>query len=640
MQGCTPNRTRHTLAVTRILDSDNSHLVAIPCANSCFIYGLSADNNFASPNNNTTFQHLFRVAPAEGLVTCSGVMFKPSEEPILAITTVPVDGIAKVINLGLVQIKHNPISPNKFVVRTLANIPITLPSKILGNIDSANTMAFHPLQHNSIVVCPQVANGICCDIVWNEIGEYKVNNFFAGGHFPVTQILFSPTGDMLLTADTNHVVRVFSVQSSILSDKSGLQNANINYMHMLAPYSPSSGCITCMEWYVDVNGKDQIVAGHAGGSISIWSGAEKKQMIGERDEELIMYGMLTEYPSLHGHNSNHAKLIQLQVQRDDYWRTISRNGLVRTWKLRKKKEEKTAKSKKVALLEKDFTQSSLIMTPTTSNSLNDHSRIINCCKLKYGQSTPTTIKLKKKAKNIPFGRSSKTFRDPRAEEVYISEKVTRHRFSSNHFEEHSRVKEMLHHLPPFPLPTTRDILKTDTIKLNKTDFSTGKYLLGCLSLGNSYVDQYIVLTELGLSVVLCKHPSKTKKEMHFNNVIRPKEDEFGPDIRLMLHANKQQLKAWESPLQIGQRAHLRFRLPPSPSCTTIRKKPKPRKKKNQQFNNKSFNEKIYNLNTKLSTLESDLTQVRDTFTSFASHMQRDLATALTIVNQLQKEQVS
>ena len=126
-QGVTSNLTQHSLSTIPVPSSPtHTHLVAVPCANSAFIYGLNITTKTKEKPH--SFVHLFRSTPSPGLVTCSGVLFQPipasqsqsqsqtqseSFEPLLAISTVSLSqsDTGTPITIGIVQMKPNPLDP-------------------------------------------------------------------------------------------------------------------------------------------------------------------------------------------------------------------------------------------------------------------------------------------------------------------------------------------------------------------------------------------------------------------------------------------------------------------------------------------------------------------------------------------------
>jgi hypothetical protein len=119
-----------------------------------------------------------------------------------------------------------------------------------------------------------------------------------------------------------------------------------------------------MNWYVDQYGRDHVVAGHCHGCISVWSGAEKeKKNEGERegkrggDEETVMQGTLTDYPSLHGSKSSNGAVVKQVHCGLREWMTFDVRGRVRTWPLREGRTDvvertKTTKSGTLAMSQK------------------------------------------------------------------------------------------------------------------------------------------------------------------------------------------------------------------------------------------------------------------------------------------------
>ena len=483
MQGTTANNTRHTLAVTQFASSPaHTHLVAIPCANSAFVYGLNAA---ATPNMHSPFVHLFRTTPTRGLVTCSGVMFAPTddEDPLLAVVTISADDcdLGTPMHVSLVSFKCNPLEPEKVSCRNVINVQLPLNGSVPGDRESSITMAFHPTRHNIMIVCPRISDGACFHMAWNEIGEYDVASFSCEESCgPVTCCQFSPHGDILLTSDAHHVVRVWSVDVA-LTPPSGADgrstdtDVTMNFLHCLAPFSISSGHVTCMNWYVDQYGRDHVVAGHCHGCISVWSGAEKekkkkkKEEEGERggDGETVMHGTLTEYPSLHGSKSSNGAVVKQVHCGLREWMTFDVRGRVRTWPLREGRKDvvertkttttttMTTKLATLAMSQKSKSspsketwkeRSNILMTPgakllsvstppapsthssthssstpssstpssSTPSSSTDSSSTRRQQSARRRPMTPLTIKVQRRQqpKHVPFGTSSSTLRTP------------------------------------------------------------------------------------------------------------------------------------------------------------------------------------------------------------------------------------
>ena len=696
MQGTTANRTRHSLAVTSVsthAHQTHSHLLAVPCANSAIIFALhappsaptSATTSATTPATNIS--HLFRSTPQKGLVTCSGVLFQPSStqthgEPLLAITTVSTDDrdLGTPIHIGIVKIKRNPVSPDSFLMRNVANICVPPDATVLGDREASTTMAFHPVHANSLVLCPKVMTGVCYQVTWNNIGESHCQSFVApNSHGPITTVCFSPAGELFLTTDTNHVVRVFSVhENSGSKGDQGMHYNKYNYMHSLASYTPISGHVTSLQWYVDSNYRDHIVAGHHHGTVSVWSGAEQSRSgmqsgMDEEDREdredredtedtedredrdRVMYGTLTEYASLHGFN-NQSAVTCLHVQRDDTWMTMSSNGLTRTWTLCEKKMSK-ARIIEDSTSHVDATPS-LLMTPiasktsrrlrsssatATHNTSRKTTNATNATPSTTQPTTPRTVKKRQKQtpKHVPFGRSSPTMRDSFVDkQLSRRAKVTSHRFSSNHAKKHSRSKHLLHRPPPFPLPSMRQVLENKSSQFMEE--GCGTLIQGCVALGNGYAHHFVVLTELGVRVVNHNQTALTTSDVAATIAATPPPSAATgrkEEVRLMVQSTKplKPMKAWGGK---AQRVHRRYRLPPKASSGNgdngdngkAAARAVARGSKQDQVATR-----IIGLSDRISSLEIDLKEVRDSFRSFANTMQQDLNRALDVVGKLVAE---
>ena len=711
-QGVTSNLTQHSLTTIPIPSSPtHTHLVAVPCANSAFIYGLNIKTKTKEKPH--TFVHLFRSTPSPGLVTCSGVLFQPtpasqsqsqsqsqtqseSFEPLLAISTVSLSqsDTGTPITIGIVQMKPNPLAPASLICRPVATIAIPPDYSILGNRETCTTMSFHPLHSNVMIVCPRVSSGVCYHLTWNSIGESDVVAFQAkDSHGPVTTCCFSPLGDLLLTSDANHAVRVWSID---VQQKEGYRSGNSLFrtstnvstqcLHRLAPFSPSSGAITVLNWYIDTMGREHVVGGHSHGSISVWSGAEpnnkyEKDKEDQSEEEQqqkdhVMYGTLTEYPSIHGSK----EAVRFLHCDDISWKTMSVRGIIRRFILRDSFPVDNSISTALQLqpkvgtttLLKTTANASVLTTPAVSSKSKRQQqqqqqrqrtnrcttpkevfvKKITCTlttpttpmtsiatmntttttKISNSKKTPLTKKItRKKPKQIPFGRSSPTMRDPNADALLNMEaKITSHRFSTSLSNTHSRIKQTYHRPPPFPLPSMRNVLETETLDVMQP--SCGKALRGIQGIGmqggNRY-SQVVVLTELGLRVVdLClieKDMLLSKQKDNYNDIMQSSITTTKEEVRIM--TVDEPLKAWQKHA-VGS-VHRRYRLPPAVNTNEVVINNRTRKEKGSDDSCR-----IEQINKRLQNVEGDLNEIRDSFKAFAREMQRDLNQALTMVGKI------
>ena len=197
----------------------------------------------------------------------------------------------------------------------------------------------------------------------------------------------------------------------------------------------------------------------------------------------------------------------------------------------------------------------------------------------------------------------------------------------------------------------RTLLETPPIQL-MGGAEKGKQLRGCVSLGNGFVHQYIVLTELGMQVVRMGGTAKEEERVGvaeaastataLNGATRTK-------ARLTMQSEKRPIKAWEHHA-VGS-VHRRFRLPPSVSIAATSKHHKPVQllpttakvlhstftKRSGKGHEEQNEQRLQALNTRVCHLEEDLKEVRESFQTFTKEMQSDLHRALGIVGRLLAE---
>ena len=668
------NTRQHSLAVTPITSSSHTHLIAVPCANSAIIYGLNNNTDTILPSS---FVHLFRSTPKANLVICTGVKFQPRQNnlmPLLAITTVPLTQVdINACHVGLIQITRNPVAPTTLLCRSVANIQ--LPSNDDGLepirnhcIEQSTIMAFHPVHDNVMVVCSRDSSyqSRCVHVSWNSLGESDVDVFASANSPAITACSFAPAGDLLLTSDAQHAVHVWSfdvecniqpsTQSSNRLSHRTNTNINVSLLHCLAPYSSASGRISVIEWLIDTMGREHVIAGHTRGNISVWSGAEPHQhgdILEEQDgdedgvqeDDVVMYGTLTEYPSLN--KSSAAAAIQFlhRGEKNSWWAT-SENGTVFRLPLQDRKHVESAAIPMITAPQAP--QASVLMTPTATKTRTTSSRMPRTRTRTRtrttpvglsGSKTPMTVKVHKKVpKHVPFGRSSPTMRDVHADEATkIFANITSHRFSSSLSAKHSRMKRVLHHPPPYPLPTMLDVLETTPIELLQPSF--GMTLRGIASLGGSGIDssnehRYVLLTEIGLRVATIdpqnQNAEAEKMEVLEGAVVEEGNDRNGSDAIMTTAAAEFQQRsspvAAPNVVQNWQKhstgsVHRRFRLPPAAAHKNV-------------ATTTGGHNRIEMLNSRVYQLESDLRQVRNSFKAFTREMQQDLHRALNIVSKI------
>ena len=171
----------------------------------------------------------------------------------------------------------------------------------------------------------------------------------------------------------------------------------------------------------------------------------------------------------------------------------------------------------------------------------------------------------------------------------------------------------------------------------------GTLIQGCVALGNGYAHHFVVLTELGVRVVNHNQTALTTTSDVAATIAAtpPPSAATGrkEEVRLMVQSTKplKPMKAWGGK---AQRVHRRYRLPPKASSGNgdngdngkAAARAVARGSKQDQVATR-----IIGLSDRISSLEIDLKEVRDSFRSFANTMQQDLNRALDVVGKLVAE---
>ncbi len=318
------------------------HLLAVAVGNGAAVYGLCGSGGgggLGAPKITTTtprLEHLLRAAPVPGLVVCASVLFRPGSAspqapPLLALTTVSVDdrALGTAVHLEILAVKPDPLAGAAAAASDSADADPAAPAaplsscvpyvahrvagldlprqgaSVVGPRERSTLLCFHPSPDRELlVVCPRLPTGRCTAVSWSRLGETACASFAApDSASPVVACSFAPHGDLFLSADLAGALRVWQVAAAGngVDDGGGGTHAvappappGMALLHRLAPYSPSSGPVTCLRWS-HVGAADMVVAGHLTGSVSVWTT--------DADESPAMHAHLTEYPAMHGRDS-------------------------------------------------------------------------------------------------------------------------------------------------------------------------------------------------------------------------------------------------------------------------------------------------------------------------------------------------
>lgn len=176
----------------------------------------------------------------------------------------------------------------------------------------------------------------------------------------------------------------------------------------------------------------------------------------------------------------------------------------------------------------------------------------------------------------------------------------------------------------------------------------GTLVQGCVALGNGYAHHFVVLTELGVRVVNHNQTASTTSDAAATIAATPPPAAKGrnEEVRLMVQSTKppKPTKAWEGKAQPVRR---RYRLPPKSSSDNDDNGDNGNNGNDgdngkaramaRGSNQDQVYTRIIGLSDRISSLETDLKEVRDSFKTFANTMQQDLNRALDVVGKLVAE---